>query len=95
MTPTRHPETGSAMNELPPAVRHLLHAGQRQAAIDLLSEYLAADQQEAERRIDRYLESDPPRFLRGAGAIRASRMNALIWLMLIITMALVALVAAA
>lgn len=76
------------MNELPPAVRHLLHAGQRQAAIDLLSEYLAADQQEAERRIDQYLETDPPVHLRGAGVVRASRLNALIWVTLIILMAL-------
>lgn len=80
------------MNELPPAVHQLLHANQRQAAIDLLSEYLANDQQEAERRIDQYLEDDPPVHLRGAAVVRASRLNALIWLILIILMALLALI---
>lgn len=80
------------MNELPPAVRQLVHAGQRQAAIDLLSEYLAADQQEAERRIDQYLENDPPVHLRGTGVVRASRINAMIWLILIILMALAGLI---
>ncbi|MDM9651825.1 hypothetical protein QU755_10100 [Pseudomonas wenzhouensis] len=80
------------LDELPPAVRQLLHANQRQAAIDLLSEYLANDQQEAERRIDQYLENDPPVHLRGAGVVRASRLNAMIWLILIILMALAGLV---
>ena len=80
------------IDELPPAVRQLLHANQRQAAIDLLSEYLAADQQEAERRIDQYLENDPPVHLRGAGVIRANRLNAMIWLILIILMALAGLI---
>ncbi|MBJ7548231.1 hypothetical protein JHC42_15425, partial [Pseudomonas sp. OA3] len=70
----------------------LLHANQRQAAIDLLSEYLANDQQEAERRIDQYLENDPPVHLRGAAVVRASRLDALIWLILIILMALLALI---
>nr|WP_256833606.1 hypothetical protein [Pseudomonas oleovorans] len=80
------------MNELPPAVRQLAHAGQRQAAIDLLSEYLANDQQEAERRINQYLENDPPVHLRGAGVVRASRLNALIWMTLIILMTLAGLI---
>lgn len=80
------------MNELPPAVRHLLHAKQRQAAIDLLSEYLATDQKEAERRINRYLEDNPPVHLRGVAILRASRLNALVWLSLIVLMALAALI---
>ncbi len=79
------------MNELPPAVRQLLQANQRQAAIDLLSEYLAADRQEAERRIDQYLEDNPPIHPRGAAIVRASRLNALIWLVLIVLMACLAL----
>tara|TARA_Y100001951_G_scaffold105286_1_gene121470 strand:- start:705 stop:956 length:252 start_codon:yes stop_codon:yes gene_type:complete len=80
------------MNELPPAVRQLLHAEQRQAAIDLLSEYLATDQKEAERRIDQYLEDNPPVHLRGAAILRASRLNALIWLTLITLTALLVLI---
>ncbi|QNH07928.1 hypothetical protein HNQ27_10850 [Pseudomonas sp. B11D7D] len=80
------------MNELPPAVRQLVHANQRQAAIDLLSEYLGDDQKEAERRIDQYLEDNPPVHMRGAAILRASRLNALIWLVLIILMALLALI---
>lgn len=80
------------MNELPPAVRQLVHANQRQAAIDLLSKYLGDDQKEAERRIDQYLEDNPPVHLRGAAILRASRLNALIWLVLIILMALLALI---
>ena len=80
------------IDELPPAVRQLLHANQRQAAIDLLSEYLAADQQEAERRIDQYLEDDPPVHMRGPAVVRASRLNALAWLILIVLMALLALI---
>lgn len=80
------------MQELPPAVRQLAHADQRQAAIDLLSEYLANDQEEAERRVDQYLEENPPVHLRGAAILRASRLNALIWLALIVLMALAALI---
>jgi hypothetical protein len=80
------------MHELPPAVRQLAHADQRQAAIDLLSEYLANDQEEAERRVDQYLEENPPVHLRGAAILRASRLNALIWLTLIVLMALAALI---
>ncbi|WP_061241187.1 hypothetical protein [Ectopseudomonas composti] len=80
------------MQELPPAVRQLAQADQRQAAIDLLSEYLANDQEEAERRVDQYLEENPPAHLRGAAILRASRLNALIWLTLIVLMALAALI---
>ena len=79
------------MNELPPAVRQLLHANQRQAAIDLLSEYLANDQKEAARRIDQYLEDNPPVRPRGAAIVRASRLNALVWLTLIVLMTFLAL----
>jgi hypothetical protein len=80
------------MHELPPAVRQLAHADQRQAAIDLLSEYLANNQEEAERRVDQYLEENPPVHLRGAAILRASRLNALIWLTLIVLMTLAALI---
>jgi hypothetical protein len=80
------------MHELPPAVRQLAHADQREAAIDLLSEYLANDQEEAERRVDQYLEENPPVHLRGAAILRASRLNALIWLTLIVLMTLAALI---
>nr|WP_322939213.1 hypothetical protein [Pseudomonas sp. s4] len=80
------------LDELPPAVRQLLHANQRQAAIDLLSEYLANDQKEAERRVDRYLEDNPPIRMRGAAVVCASHLNALIWLILIILMALAGLI---
>lgn len=80
------------IDELPPAVRQLLHANQRHAAIDLLSENLANDQKEAERRVDRYLEDNPPIRMRGAAVVRASRLNALIWLILIILMALAGLI---
>lgn len=80
------------IDEPPPAVRQLLHANQRQAAIDLLSENLANDQKEAERRIDQYLEDDPPVHMRGPAVVRASRLNALAWLILIVLMALLALI---
>ncbi|WAJ36474.1 hypothetical protein OU800_17905 [Pseudomonas sp. GOM7] len=79
------------MQELPEDVRQLLHVDRRQAAITLLRDAYGLSADEAERRVDQYLEDNPPLRPRGAAIVRASRANALIWLTLIILMALLGL----
>ncbi|WP_277372685.1 hypothetical protein [Pseudomonas sp. AA-38] len=79
------------MQELPEDVRQLLHVDRRQAAITLLRDAHGLSADEAERRVDQYLEDNPPLRPRGAAIVRASRANALIWLTLIILMALLGL----
>lgn len=80
------------MQELPADVRQLLHADRRQAAITLLRDAHGLSADEAERRVDQYLEDNPPLRPRGAAIISATPLNALIWLILIILMALLAVI---
>ncbi|MGP0172545.1 hypothetical protein ACSVIJ_11715 [Pseudomonas sp. NCHU5208] len=80
------------MQELPADVRQLLHADRRQAALNLLRDAHGLSADEAEQRVDQYLEDNPPLRPRGVAIIRANRLNALIWLILIILMALLALI---
>lgn len=77
-----------ANEQLPPDVLRALHGGHRARAIALLRAHSAIGADEAEARIDRYLEENPPIPLRGPGVVASSRLNALIWLALIVVMGL-------
>ena len=77
-----------AEDKLPTDVLRALHAGHRAKAIGLLRAHSAIDTKEAEARIDRYLEENPPIPLRGAGILVSNRLNALVWLALIVLMGL-------
>jgi len=79
------------MNELPQEVRRLLQQGQRRAAIELLCLHQRLSEEEATRRIDQHLEDNPPLRPRGAAVLLASKLNFLVWLILIGLMILVAL----
>ncbi|MDT4888703.1 hypothetical protein FQZ97_1253000 [compost metagenome] len=74
---------------LPRDVLLALQEERRPEAIALLRMREGISEDEAEARIDRYLEENPPTRLRGAGIIARSKLNALIWLGLIVIMALV------
>jgi hypothetical protein len=74
---------------LPRDVMLALQEDRRAEAIALLRMREGISEDEAEARIDRYLEANPPIRLRGAGIIARSKLNALIWLGLILIMALV------
>ncbi|SFQ18767.1 hypothetical protein [Pseudomonas borbori] len=74
---------------LPRDVLLALQEDRRTEAIVLLRMRKGISEDEAEARIDRYLEENPPTRLRGAGIIARSKLNALIWLGLIVMMALV------
>ncbi|QLC74075.1 hypothetical protein LPB260_25590 [Pseudomonas sp. LPB0260] len=77
-----------AEEQLPPDVLRALHAGHRVRAIGLLRAHSAIGAKEAEARIDRYLEDNPPIPLRGPGIVASSRLNALVWVALIVLMGL-------
>jgi hypothetical protein len=66
-----------------------LRAGKRAQAIELLRDQSRISAEEAEARIDRYLEDNPPIPLRGPGIVVSSRLNALVWVALIVLMGLV------
>jgi hypothetical protein len=66
-----------------------LQEDRRTEAIALLRMREGIREDEAEARIDRYLEENPPIRLRGPGIVARSKLNALIWLSLIVIMALV------
>lgn len=74
---------------LPQDVMLALQDDRRAEAIALLRKREGLSEDEAETRIDRYLEESPPTRLRGAGIIARSKLNALIWLGLIVIMTLV------
>lgn len=74
---------------LPQEVILALRQDKRAAAIELLRKRQGLSTEEAEARIDRYLEDNPPVPLRGPGVLVSSRLNALIWLALIVIMGLV------
>lgn len=80
------------MDELPEEVRRLLRLEQREAAIELLRLRQRLSEEEATRRVDLYLEENPPIRPRGPAILLASRLNALIWLVLIGLSALLALI---
>ncbi len=74
---------------LPREVLLALRQDKRKEAIELLQRLQGLSAAEAEARIDRYLEENPPVPLRGPGILASSRFNALIWLALIVMMGLV------
>ena len=74
---------------LPQDVLLALRQDRRADAIELLQRLQGLSAAEAEARIDRYLEENPPVPLRGPGILASSRFNALIWLALIVMMGLV------
>lgn len=74
---------------LPQDVLLALRQDRRADAIELLQRRLGISAQEAEERIDRYLEENPPVPLRGPGVVASSKFNALVWLALIVMMGLV------
>ncbi|NQD91530.1 hypothetical protein HP532_02555 [Pseudomonas sp. CrR25] len=74
---------------LPADVLLALRQGRREAAVELLQLRLGVGAREAGERIDRYLEDNPPLSLRGPGVVAANKINALIWLSLIVLMGLV------
>lgn len=80
------------MDELPEEVRRLLRLEQREAAIELLRLRQRLSEEEATRRVDLYLEENPPIRPRGPAILLASKLNALIWLALIGLMVLLALI---
>lgn len=73
---------------LPEDVLLVLQRDRREEAIELLQARQGISAQEAEQRINRYLEENPPIRLRGPGIVARSKLNALIWLGLIVLMAL-------
>jgi hypothetical protein len=73
---------------LPEDVLLVLRQDRRQEAIDLLQVRQGISAQDAEERINRYLEENPPICLRGPGIVAQNKLNALIWLGLIVLMAL-------
>jgi hypothetical protein len=75
--------------QLPKDVIVALRAGKRAQAIELLRDQSRISAEEAEARIDRYLEDNPPIPLRGPGIVVSSRLNALVWVALIVLMGLV------
>lgn len=74
---------------LPQDVLLALRQDSREEAIELLQLRQGISAEEAEERIDRYLEDNPPIRLRGPGVVAANKLNALIWLALIVMMGLV------
>ncbi len=74
---------------LPQEVVLALRQDRRREAIELLQRRQDLSAEEAEGRIDRYLEANPPVPLRGPGVVLSSKLNALIWLALIAIMVLV------
>jgi hypothetical protein len=80
------------VDELPEEVRRLLRLEQREAAIELLRLRQRLSEEEAARRIELYLEDNPPIHPRGPAILLASKLNALIWLVLIALTALLALI---
>lgn len=74
---------------LPQDVLQALRQDSREEAIELLQLRQGISAEEAEERIDRYLEDNPPIRLRGPGVVTANKLNALIWLALIVMMGLV------
>lgn len=74
---------------LPQEVLQALREERREAAIELLQRQRGLSAEEAETQVDRYLEENPPIRLRGPGLVAANKLNALIWLTLIVLMALV------
>lgn len=72
---------------LPKDVLLALHQEHREEAIELLRQHEGISSEQAEIRVYQYLETNPKVRLRGAGVIRQSRLNGLIWLGLIILMA--------
>lgn len=73
---------------LPEDVLLVLQQDRREEAIELLQTRQGISAHEAEQRINRYLEENPPIRLRGPGIVARSKLNALIWLGLIVLMAL-------
>ena len=73
---------------LPQDVLLALRQDRYAKAVKLLQAHRGISAQEAEARINRYLEETPPIRLRGPGIIARSKLNALIWLGLILLMAL-------
>lgn len=78
-----------AEQPLPQEILLALRQDKRQEAIEGLQRLQGLSAEEAEARIDRYLEENPPVPLRGPGVLVSSRLNALIWLALIVLMGLV------
>jgi hypothetical protein len=74
---------------LPKDVLLVLQQDRREEAIELLRLREGIGAQEAAERINRHLEDNPPINLRGPGVVARSKLNALVWLGLILIMALV------
>lgn len=74
---------------LPDDVLLALRQSKREEAIELLQVRHGISAEEAEEKVNRYLEENPPVPLRGPGVVIRSKLNALIWLGLILIMALV------
>lgn len=73
---------------LPQDVLLALRQDRREEAVKLLQAHRGISTQEAEARIDGYLEDNPPVPLRGPGIVALNKLNALIWLALIVMMGL-------
>lgn len=78
-----------AESPLPEDILQALRQDRRTDAIELLQRREGIGADEAAERIDRYLEENPPVPLRGPGVVAANKINALIWLALIVLMGLV------
>ncbi len=74
---------------LPKDVLLALQQDRREDAIELLQARQGLSAQEAEKRINHFQEENPPINLRGPGIVARSKLNALVWLGLILIMALV------
>jgi hypothetical protein len=82
------------MSQLPEPVLQAIQRGDHDQAIRMLSLNEAISPEAAQAQINTYLEQNPPIRLRGAGIVRQSRINGLIWLGLIALMVVVYLVLA-
>ena len=75
------------MSQLPDPVLQAMQRGDHDQAIRMLSLNQGISQEAAQEQMNLYLEENPPVRLRGAGIVALSRINALIWLGLIVLMA--------
>ncbi|OEC37412.1 hypothetical protein SAMN05216600_102403 [Pseudomonas cuatrocienegasensis] len=76
---------------LPEDIARAVRFGERDYALQRLREHLNLSEADASELLNRYQEDTPPIRLRGAGIIRRSPLNALVWLAFILILAVVGL----
>lgn len=69
---------------LPDDIARAVRFGERDYALQRLREHLNLSEADATELLNRYQEDTPPIRLRGAGIIRRSPLNALVWLAFIV-----------